>query len=44
MEPIMPETRPGKLIVLVDDCRMTRRLLYMYLQGAGHEVMVAGNG
>ncbi len=44
MKPIMDETHPGSVILLVDDCRMTRRLLSMYLKGAGYEVMVAGNG
>lgn len=40
----MPETSPGKVILVVDDCRMTRRLLSMYLRGAGYEVIVAENG
>lgn len=40
----MPETRPGRVILVVDDCRMTRRLLSMYLRKAGYEVIVAENG
>ena len=44
MKPIMDETHPGSVILVVDDCRMTRRLLSMYLKAAGYEVMVAENG
>jgi len=44
MKPIMDETHPGSVILVVDDCRMTRRLLSMYLRGAGYEVIVAENG
>jgi two-component system chemotaxis response regulator CheY len=44
MEPIMPETSLGMVILVVDDCRMTRRLLSMYLREAGYEVIVAENG
>ncbi len=40
----MPETSPGKWILVVDDCRTTRRLLSMYLRGVGYEVMLAENG
>ncbi len=44
MEPITFESSPGMVILVVDDCRMTRRLLSMYLRGAGYEVIVAENG
>jgi len=40
----MPETHPGMVILVVDDCRMTRHLLSMYLRGAGYDVIVAENG
>ena len=32
------------LILVVDDCRVTQRLLSMYLQEAGYQVGIAGNG
>lgn len=32
------------LILVVDDCRMTRRLLSLYLEEAGYEVETAENG
>lgn len=44
MNPIMHEAGAGELILVVDDCRMTRRLLSMYLREAGYEVVVAVNG
>jgi len=44
MKPIMDETQSPSVILVVDDCRMTRRLLSMYLRGAGYEVIVAENG
>lgn len=44
MNPIMDEACTEKVILVVDDCRMTRRLLSMYLQEAGYEVIVAENG
>jgi two-component system, chemotaxis family, chemotaxis protein CheY len=40
----MDEGKLGSVILVVDDCRMTRRLLSMYLREAGFEVMVAENG
>ncbi|RMH05902.1 MAG: response regulator [Nitrospirae bacterium] len=33
-----------RLVLIVDDCRMTRRLLAMYVQQAGYEPIVAENG
>ncbi len=40
----MDETSSRSAILVVDDCRMTRRLLSMYLRGAGFDVIVAENG
>ena len=40
----MDETNPGTVILVVDDCRMTRRLLSVYLREAGYEVILAENG
>ncbi|MDT7041881.1 response regulator [Candidatus Nitronereus thalassa] len=40
----MDEGKLGSVILVVDDCRMTRRLLSMYLREAGYEVLMAENG
>ncbi len=31
-------------ILIVDDCRTTRRIISLYLQGAGYKTVMAGNG
>ena len=38
------EEREYSLVLVVDDCRITRRLLSLYLQEGGYQVGLAGNG
>lgn len=40
----MDQGKLGSVILVVDDCRITRRLLSMYLQEAGFDVVLAENG
>jgi CheY-like chemotaxis protein len=44
MNPISGETKSLPVVLVVDDCRMTRRLLSMYLRASGLDVVVAENG
>ena len=41
---VSSEERDHSLILVVDDCRVTRRLLSLYLQEAGYQVGLAENG
>ena len=44
MNPIRGEISRWPPVLVVDDCRMTRRLLSMYLRAGGFDVIVAENG
>ena len=44
MNPIRDERGFWRPVLVVDDCRMTRRLLSMYLRAGGFDVIVAENG
>ena len=44
MDPISGGIKSWPLVLVVDDCRMTRRLLSMYLRAHDLEVVVAENG
>ena len=44
MDGMVKEESMPRLVLVVDDCRMTRRLLSMYLWEAGFEVVLAENG
>ena len=41
---VLREEKEQSLILVVDDCRITRRLLSLYLQESGYQVGLAGNG
>lgn len=34
----------GKMVLVVDDCRTTRKIVSLYLNNAGYQTIVAGNG
>jgi len=44
MNPIRVENANWPPVLVVDDCRMTRRLLSMYLRAGEYDVIVAENG
>ena len=44
MNPIRVENANWLPVLVVDDCRMTRRLLSMYLRAGGFDVILAENG
>ena len=44
MNPIRDENTSWLPVLIIDDCKMTRRLLSMYLRVGGFDVIVAENG